>query len=205
MDRTRRSYGEGCVAAHALDLIGDRWALLVVRELMFGPRRFGALRAGLPGVSANVLTQRLAELETAGLVVSIPPGYGLTAAGEGLWPVIRALCHWGAAQPGHDPRLFISPAALMLSMRAMCAHDRAGRYRVAMDLGTDRFQILCDPGSYVVTRDPAATGMVFSGPPNAMAAAVYGPQPLVETAQSLIHFAGDPAEGQGFIDLFRLR
>lgn len=64
-----RSYNEGCLAAHALDLVGDRWALLVVRELMLGPRRFGELREGLPGISANVLTQRLGGMEAAGLVL----------------------------------------------------------------------------------------------------------------------------------------
>ena len=65
---TRKSYGEGCLAAHALDLIGDRWALLIVRELMLGPRRFGAIKARLPGIATNMLTRRLADLEAAGLI-----------------------------------------------------------------------------------------------------------------------------------------
>ena len=64
----RRRYEDACAAAHALDLVGDRWVLLVVRELMFGPRRFSDLRAGLPGISANVLAQRLEELEAAGVL-----------------------------------------------------------------------------------------------------------------------------------------
>ncbi|HZF18765.1 MAG TPA: helix-turn-helix domain-containing protein, partial [Burkholderiales bacterium] len=59
---SKRSYDDGCAAAHALDLIGERWALLVVRELVLGPKRFTGLRAGLPGISPNVLTQRLEEL-----------------------------------------------------------------------------------------------------------------------------------------------
>ena len=111
-----RTYGEGCVAAHALDLIGDRWALLIVRELMLGPKRFGAIRAGVPGIATNMLAQRLVDMEAAGLLMQevLPPpasilAYRLTAAGEGLWPVIAALCQWGARQPGHDPRRFISP------------------------------------------------------------------------------------------------
>ncbi|MBA3577769.1 MAG: helix-turn-helix transcriptional regulator, partial [Sphingomonas sp.] len=71
----RRGYGDACGTAHALELIGERWALLVLRELMLGPRRFTELKAELPGISANVLTQRLAELEERGLVrrTRLPP------------------------------------------------------------------------------------------------------------------------------------
>ena len=65
---TGRRYEDSCGTAHALDLVGERWALLVMRELMLGPRRFGELRAELPGISANVLTQRLEGLEAAGIV-----------------------------------------------------------------------------------------------------------------------------------------
>ncbi|MDQ3832645.1 MAG: helix-turn-helix transcriptional regulator, partial [Actinomycetota bacterium] len=65
---TMRSYQDGCAVAHALDFIGERWAPLVVRELLLGPKRFTDLRAGLPGVSPNVLAQRLRELEGAGIV-----------------------------------------------------------------------------------------------------------------------------------------
>lgn len=65
---TMRTYDDGCAAAHALDLIGERWALLVVRELLLGPKRFTDLRAGLPHASPNVLAQRLRELERAGVV-----------------------------------------------------------------------------------------------------------------------------------------
>ncbi|MBT9247808.1 helix-turn-helix transcriptional regulator [Gemmobacter fulvus] len=209
----RTGYQEGCIAAHALDLIGDRWALLVVRELMLGPRRFGALRAGLPGLSANVLTQRLGDLEAAALLTRrlLPDParvqvYALTEAGLALWPVLRALCLWGARQPGHDPTLFISSTALMLSMRAMCARDRAAAHLVEMRLGDDLFTIRTAPGQFVVVRGAAEAGALrFSGGTNAMAAAVYGPSPLRDTARGLIGFEGDLAEGQAFIDLFALR
>ncbi|OJY33713.1 MAG: hypothetical protein BGP11_22890 [Rhodobacterales bacterium 65-51] len=207
-----RSYEEGCIAAHALDLIGDRWALLVVREMMLGPRRFGALREGLPGISANVLTQRLEGLEAAGVVAreQMPEPakvqlYRLTEAGLALWPVLRALCIWGARQPGHDPRLFISPTALMLSMRATCARARAGEHRVAMRLGEESFTIRTGPGRLKVERGNGPATLQFSGGTNAMAAAIYGPQPLTATAQGMIGFEGDPEEGQAFVDLFTLR
>ncbi|MGR3200185.1 MAG: winged helix-turn-helix transcriptional regulator, partial [Paracoccus sp. (in: a-proteobacteria)] len=79
-------YDEGCLAAHALNLVGDRWALMVVRELIFAPKRFGMLRAGLPGISASVLNGRLAQLQAAGILshdrrLGI---YALTPAGQGL-------------------------------------------------------------------------------------------------------------------------
>ena len=212
MTETRRSYDEGCIAAHALDLIGDRWALLVVRELMLGPRRFGAIREGLPGISANILTRRLEDLEATGIVAreQLPDPvrvhlYRLTDAGLGLWPVIRALCRWGAGMPGHDPRLFISPTALMLSMRATCARGRAGVHQVAMVLGADRFVISTAPGAYRVERSTAEAALSFTGGGNAMAAAIYGPMPLAQTSPGLIGFDGDLAAGQAFVDLFALR
>ncbi|VDC33147.1 winged helix-turn-helix transcriptional regulator [Pseudogemmobacter humi] len=208
-----RSYNEGCLAAHALDLVGDRWALLVVRELMLGPRRFGELRTGLPGISANVLTQRLDEMEAAGLIAreGVPglarrQAWRLSPAGEGLWPVLKAFCHWGAGQPGHDPAKFISPTALMLSMRAMCARDRAGSHLVGVEMEGQSFTIRTAPGRYVVERGPAGPGALrFAGGTNAMAMAVYGPMPLAVTAERLIRFEGDIVQGQAFLDLFSLR
>jgi len=213
MTGIRRSYDEGCIAAHALDLIGDRWALLVVRELMLGPRRFGEVRAGLPGISANVLTERLAALAAADVVErearaegARAAAYRLTAAGLALWPVLDALCRWGAAMPGHDPRLSISPTALMLSMRAMCARERAGVHLAAFNLGDEAFTVRTGPGDYRVERGAApAGGLRFAGGTNAIAAAIYGPAPLAEAAAAAIRFEGDLDEGQRFIDLFALR
>src|SRR4028119_1225535 len=95
--RSRRRYEDACAAAHALDLVGERWALLVIRELMMGPRRFGDLRASLPGISANVLTQRLEGLEAAGVLVrrKLPPpaaaqAHELTGWGYGGGRIFQA-------------------------------------------------------------------------------------------------------------------
>jgi DNA-binding HxlR family transcriptional regulator len=103
---TARRYGDPCGIARALDVAGDRWALLVVRELIFGPKRFVQLRHGLPGVSPNVLSQRLRGLEDAGVVrrdVLGPPAgvavYELTARGRALEPVLLELARWGRQQP----------------------------------------------------------------------------------------------------------
>ncbi|MGV8987419.1 MAG: winged helix-turn-helix transcriptional regulator [Cypionkella sp.] len=208
-----RSYDEGCLAAHALDLIGDRWSLLVVRELMLGPLRFGALRAGLPGISANILTRRLVEMEARGLVrrLVLPPpaevaAYGLTEAGAALWPVIRALCHWGAKRPGHDPSLFISPVSLMLSMTAMfegpCPDLVAG-----FDLNGQTFRLQIASDTPCVARTTSLAGdITFTGPTNAMAALAYGPQPFAhKIATGLIRFVGDAPLAQAFLACLSLK
>src|SRR3954452_6181792 len=109
-----RTYGDRCGVARALDLVGERWALLVVRELLLGPKRFTDLRAGLPHVSADVLAQRLRELEQAGVLGrgTLPPPaasriYELTDRGRALEPVVLALGRWGSAAPvpSGEPRM----------------------------------------------------------------------------------------------------
>src|SRR5215208_5385443 len=111
----RRSYEDACGAAHALDLVGERWALLVIRELLLGPKRFSDLRADLPGISANTLTHRLEGLEEIGLVVRrrLPPPanaqvYELTPWGYEAEPIIQTLGRWATRSPGHDPGLPLS-------------------------------------------------------------------------------------------------
>ena len=106
---TKRTYGEGCGIAHALDLVGERWALLVIRELLLGPKRFTDLRAGIPQLSPNVLSERLRELERVGVIARRklgPPGgarvYELTEWGRELEPAVLALGRWGARSP-HFP------------------------------------------------------------------------------------------------------
>lgn len=113
--RPRRRYDDACGVAHALELIGERWALLVVRELLLGPKRFSDLRADLAGISANILTQRLDQLETAGVLYrrKLPPPastqvYELTRWGYESEPMIQALGRWAARSPAHDPRLPLS-------------------------------------------------------------------------------------------------
>ncbi|MEU2304378.1 winged helix-turn-helix transcriptional regulator [Streptomyces misionensis] len=103
----RRSYDQYCSAARALDLVGDRWTLLIVRELLAGPRRYTDLHADLPGVSTDVLASRLKDMERDGLATRRrlpPPGaatvYELTARGSGLLPVLQALGAWGEPELG---------------------------------------------------------------------------------------------------------
>src|SRR5918995_3260807 len=129
----RRSYEDACGAAHALDLVGERWALLVIRELMLGPKRFSDLRSDLPGISANVLPQRLEGLEASGVLVRrrLPPPasvqvYELTPWGYESEPIFQALGRWAVRSPYHDPTKPFSPVSLMLSLRTMFNAAAAG-------------------------------------------------------------------------------
>lgn len=122
----RRDYGQYCGLARALDLVGERWALLIVRDLTIRPRRYTDLQAGLPGIPTNVLSTRLKELEQAGVVerrVAPAPQrgvvYALTPVGQDLEPVLLALGRWGSSQLGDpQPGDVITPDAAVLNMRA---------------------------------------------------------------------------------------
>lgn len=121
--RIKRSYGDPCGVAHALDLVGERWALLIVRDLLLGPKRFTDLQTGLTGVPPNVLTTRLNDLQEAGVVRKrmLPPPaasrvYELTEWGAGLKPIVLALGLWGARSPVSPPEGEMGTDSLMLSM-----------------------------------------------------------------------------------------
>src|SRR5215213_4897489 len=146
--RSKRRYEDACAAAHALDLVGERWALPVMRELMMGPKRFSDLRESLPGISANVLTQRLEGLEAAGVLVrrKLPPPaavqvYELTEWGYESEPIFQALGRWAARSPAHDPALPFSTASLVLSLRTMLDPGRAEGIdaRVGFRVGDETF------------------------------------------------------------------
>jgi len=203
-------YDEGCLGAHALNLIGDRWALLVARELMFAPKRFQMIRAGLPGITASVLTARLGQLAGAGVVEhDARLGlYALTDAGRALLPVLEALCRWALVVPGHDPSRFISPTALMISMGVTLVPDLAqGRTGLAgFDFGSEAFEMRMAGGRVVVTpvTRPDAP-FVLSGNGNQQAIAVYGPAPVASlVAGGVIGVAGHMAAADDFLSCFRL-
>lgn len=209
----RSVYDEGCMAAHALDLLGDRWALLVLRELMLGGKRFQLLRAGLPGISASVLTQRLAGLEAGGLLRRVtlpdPAGvqvYDLTELGRRVRPVIDALCRFGAELPGRDPGKFISPTALMLSMAALVKRRAAREVAITagFDMGRESFRGAFVRGHWRISRGGAEGDLIFAGSANTLAAVIFGARPLAQWLGSeAIIFRGDLVTGQRFLDLFR--
>lgn len=211
----KRRYDDACGTAHALELIGDRWALLVVRELMFGSRRFGELRHGLPGISANVLTQRLDQLERAGIVErrKLPPPasvqvYALTAWGLEAEEAIKALGRWAARSPGHDPSLPLSAASLMLSFRTMLSPERAGDLAATMAfrIGDEHFAArLADGGIAIRRGDADAPDLVVTGDPMTIASVVYSPRPIADAeASGALIVAGDRMLFDRFVTLFPL-
>ena len=204
-----RRYDDACGAAHALDLVGERWALLVMRELMLGPKRFGDLRADLPGISANVLTQRLEGLEAAGVLARrrLPPPaavqvYELTPWGYESEPIFQALGRWAARSPAHDPSLPLSAVSLMMSLRTMLVPERAAGMaaRVGFRFLREGFVADLGEGKLAIARgDPGEADVVFEAPPPTLAAAIYGGAPLEPLVAS-----GDVALARRFVALFAL-
>lgn len=142
----KRSYDDPCGVARALNVIGERWALLVIRELLLGPKRFRDLARGLTGMSDNVLSARLRELEDDGIVRHYTLGpptsarvYGLTERGATLEPVLLALAGWGNRSTSTSANE-LSPDALMLALKTTFTPDRAGlTARIELRLDHDTF------------------------------------------------------------------
>lgn len=163
----KRTYGDQCGIARALDDVGERWSLLVVRELMLGPKRFTDLRRGLPNVGPDVLSQRLRDLEAAGILrrrTLEPPAaarvYELTERGRALEPVLIELGRWGSGSPLVGDAVF-SPDSLIFALRTLFDPAVAGKLSTSVDLtfGDDRFTLRLADGSMDVARggDDGAT------------------------------------------------
>lgn len=211
----RRTYDDGCAAAHALDLVGERWALLVVRELLLGPKRFTDLRSGLPGVSSNVLAERLNGLEEAGVVRrrKLPPPaaskvYELTEWGMELEPVIDRLGRWGVRSPSKPKDAPIGVDALVLSFRTMfeptAAEGLAARYELR--LGEDRFRAEVADRRFEIVRGVAdRPDAAIETDAGTLAALVYGDRSLAEALRSGdAKVEGDEMAVERFLTLFPL-
>jgi DNA-binding HxlR family transcriptional regulator len=179
-----RTYGDRCGIARALDVVGERWALLVVRELLLGPKRFTDLRAGLWHVGPDVLSQRLRELEAAGLVrrATLPPPaaskvYELTPRGAELEPVVLALGRWGSAAPVPDDAR-IGPDAFVIALMTLYAPDGAGG-TFELRLGDQTFTVAPDGDRLAARRGAAdAPELVLEGDPGALAGWLWHGAPL---------------------------
>ncbi len=160
-----RTYDDPCGLARALNHLGERWALLIVRELLLGPKRFTDLRRGLPGASQSVLTQRLGDLERDGVVrrrMLEPPAstsaYELTGRGRELEPVLLLLSDWGS-RTGMTSASELSVDALALAMRSTFDRSAAGDLRITAELRLDgdRLTVTVAGGQFDVRRGSAAT------------------------------------------------
>lgn len=208
-DEEKRRYDDACGLAHALELIGERWALLVLRELMLGPRRFSELKGDLPGISANVLTQRLTELERRGLVrrTKLPPPASVQVYEATEWarearPVIGHLGKWAARSPLHDPSLPISHVSAMLSLETMIDPERAKEMeaRIGFRFGDLEYVGTLANGSLAIERgDTAGADVLFIAEPAALVGVVYGGAPMES-----IGVEGDLELARRFVTLFPL-
>jgi len=211
----KRWYDDACGTALAMELVGERWSLLIVRELMFGPRRFGELRRALTGISANVLTQRLEGLETAGILTreKLPPPasvqvYALTPWGYKSEVAIQELGRWAVQSPRHDTTLPLSAASLMLSFRTMIDRTRSGAVNrtIGFRLGDESFVARVDEAGIAIRRgDPADADTIFTSDPVSIASVVYGGRPLADAeGAGVLAIRGDRALAERFVTLFPL-
>lgn len=207
-----RWYDDACGTAFALELLGERWSLLVVRELMLGPRRFSDLRASLPGVSAKVLTERLATLAEAGVLTryKLPPPaasqvYELTEWGYSAETIIQELGRWAATSPLHDPTLPLSAVSFMISLRTMIDRKRAGQWAATFGfrIGEESFVARLADGELPIERgapDGADSVFIADQAPQ-LAAVFYGKHPADAVGATIL---GDAKAAERFLDLFHL-
>lgn len=210
---TRRSYGDPCGIARALDLVGERWALLVVRELVLGPKRFTDLQAGLPRLSPDVLAQRLRELEEAGVVQrrTLPPPagsrvYELTPWGRELEPALLALGRWGSRAPFPPGDAPLGVDALVLALPTLFDAARAEGVRASLELrfGPARFHAHVHDGRLELDRagveDPDA---VVDAEPAAFSEVLWHGRPLADAERAgAIRLDGSRAAVRRFLKLF---
>jgi DNA-binding HxlR family transcriptional regulator len=212
---TKRTYEDSCGVAHGLELVGERWAMLVVRELMLGAKRFGDLKDDLPGISANVLSHRLDELEQAGLVTrhKLPKPaavwvYDLTDWARELEPVLQSFGRWAARDPHHRKDLHFGVTSLVLSLRTNFDPARADGVSLTVQLRPDdaalvarvaRKKLSVEPGE---ATEPDAT---ISGTPRMFASVVYAGRPLADAvgAGDLV-VEGDEDAAELFLSLYTL-
>ena len=211
----KRWYDDACGTALALEFFGERWSLLVMRELMLGPRRFGEIKANLPGISANVLTQRLEGLERASILTrrKLPSHaavqvYELTPWGYMTEPIFQEMGRWATRSRRHDPTLFLSPVSAMLSLRTMIDPAKASGERMTLvfRFPTDAFVGELADGDLAIRRgETAAADVTFVTDTTTFAATVYGKRPFAESeAAGRLRLEGDRDAAARFVDLFAL-
>jgi DNA-binding HxlR family transcriptional regulator len=209
----KRSYADPCGIARALDVVGDRWALLVVRELMLGPKRYTDLLRGLPGLSPDVLAQRLRELEAAGVArrASLPPPaaakvYELTERGRELEPVLLALGRWGSREPLPGGRRPLGVDAFALALPTLFDAAAAGDLEATVELrlGEDRVVARVRDGRLEVRRATAEhPDAVLEADPATLTQVLWHGRPLdAAEAEQAIRISGSRRMAKRFLRLF---
>ena len=210
----RRWYDDACGTALALEFVGERWSLLVMRELMLGPRRFSELRADLTGISANVLTQRLVGLEQSGIVRrrKLPPPagvqvYELTDWGLEAEPIFQTLGRWAVRSPLHDPMRPLSAVSAMLSLRTMIRLDRKPlSMTLAFRFSGNAFIGRLTPEGLEIERgETEEADVTFDTDTTTFVTLVYGKRPLKQAEdEGRLRLEGDRRLARRFVDCFAL-
>jgi DNA-binding HxlR family transcriptional regulator/putative sterol carrier protein len=211
---TTRTYGDGCAIAHALDLVGERWALLVVRELLLGPKRYTDLRRGLPNASPNVLSERLRELEDAGVVRrrKLPPPassrvYELTEWGLELEEIVMSLGRWAARSPTPPSDApVVSTDSIILALRARFESGAAHGLRASYELrlGEDRFRIdVADDAIKIARGEAHQPDATIESDPDTLNKVLWGTRSLADAQRSRrMTIEGDKLLVERFVRLF---
>lgn len=212
----RRKYNEGCAVAHGLDLVGERWALLVVRELVLGPKRFTDLQDGLPGASPVVLTQRLKELTAAGITQRrrLPPPaaswvYELTEWGAELGPVLVGLARWSSRSPAMAYDAPLSTDSVLLSLITLFDADTSADFEATVDivLGRQRCRLTIADRRLSLTRDgdSSPADIVLDTDQDTLLTLLRTDTPLHEIIDNgALRLVGDPDIAERFRSLFPL-
>jgi DNA-binding HxlR family transcriptional regulator len=203
---TTRSYGDRCPIARALDAVGERWALLVVRELLLGPQRFSDLRHALPGASTNMLTDRLRELEARSIVRrrTLPPPaassvYELTDRGRELEPVLDALGAWGVTAPAPYGGSLSATAVLLFLRGSVRANPAAPAVTLELALGDRIWTLVRRDGEIEIEpRAPELADAAIRTDPETLNALVFDPRGLDAA------LAGGAAQAEGDLEALRL-
>jgi DNA-binding HxlR family transcriptional regulator len=201
MARTR-VHDDGCGIAHATDLLGQRWALLVVRELLLGAKRFTDLRTGIPDISPNVLGQRLRELESSGILRrrKLPPPvatqvYELTDWGRELEPAVLALGRWASHSRSFPVGAVMGPDSLVLALKTTFQPQKADGLdaRFELWLGEIPYEIRVRDGAFEAERgEDASAGATIRSDPDELAGVVFGGKPFGKAVKSgAIQLEGD--------------
>ncbi len=205
-----RSYGDQCGVARSLDVIGERWALLIVRELLLGPKRFNDLLAGLAGASPNVISQRLRELSGSGVIRHRdlgPPArvrlYELTEWGRELEPVVLHLGQWGTRAPLPEGARW-GLDSLLLALQAT-ADPAVVKGRYELRVGTDVFTVDGTSGSVRMRRGTAdRPDAALITDADTFHAVTLGNRPIADTVEAGdLRFDGDPQAISGLTSLLQ--
>ncbi|MCU7726389.1 winged helix-turn-helix transcriptional regulator [Actinoplanes sp. KI2] len=193
---TSRSYRDSCGIARALDVVGERWALLVVRELLLTPQRFSELRHALPGVSANVLADRLRELEKHGVIRrTAEPAFELTEWGRKLEPIVLALGDWGIDAPQPPPPAALSATSVLIFLQSAARPDPAAPATCRLELDGRVWTVRMASGRiHVEPGEPATADASLRAAPETLSALLTEPATLARAcADGSAAVVGDPS------------